>query len=63
MLPLAALVFVLAVLAVKAAPAIRVNGWKFLTGSTWNAGSGYGGVTAHRRRRPPDRGRVRRAGR
>jgi phosphate transport system permease protein len=45
MLPLTALVFVLAVLAVKAAPAIRVNGWNFLTGSTWNAGSGYGGVT------------------
>ena len=35
----------IAVLAVKAAPAIRVNGWDFLTTSSWNAGSGYGGIT------------------
>jgi len=42
---LAALVFVVTVLAVKAAPAIRVNGWQFLTGSEFNPGSGYGGTT------------------
>ena len=41
-LPLAALVFTLTVLAVKAWPAIVVNGWSFLTGSTWNVGSSYG---------------------
>ena len=45
LLPFAALVFVVAVLAVKAAPAIRVNGWHFLTGSEFDAGSGYGGTT------------------
>ncbi|HEX3947154.1 MAG TPA: phosphate ABC transporter permease subunit PstC [Acidimicrobiales bacterium] len=44
-LPLAALVFVLTVLVVKAFPAIRVNGWNFLTTTAWNAGSGYGGTT------------------
>ncbi len=42
LLPFAALVFAVTVLAVKAIPAIRVNGWHFLTGSEWNAGSGYG---------------------
>ena len=40
-LPLAALVFVLTVLALKAWPAIKVNGWNFLTGSQWTGGSGY----------------------
>jgi ABC-type phosphate transport system permease subunit len=44
LLPLAALVFALSVLAVKAVPAIRVNGWNFLTGRTWTVGSGYGAV-------------------
>jgi len=41
-LPPAALVFILTVLAVKAWPAIIVNGWGFLTGSTWSVGSSYG---------------------
>jgi phosphate transport system permease protein len=40
-LPAAALVFVLTVLAIKAWPAIKVNGWGFLTRSDWNVGSGY----------------------
>jgi phosphate transport system permease protein len=46
-LPLCALALAVTVLAVKAWPAIRVNGWGFLTRSTWNpgAGGGYGGVT------------------
>jgi phosphate transport system permease protein len=43
-LPLAALVFAVSVLAVKAWPAIQVNGWYFLTGSTWTYGSGYGAI-------------------
>jgi phosphate transport system permease protein len=42
LLPLAALVFALTVLVVKGVPAIRVNGLGFLTGTTWNYGSGYG---------------------
>ncbi len=46
LLPLAALVFALSVLAVKAWPAIRVNGWGFLTGSQWTYGSSYG-ATVH----------------
>jgi phosphate transport system permease protein len=46
LLPLAALVFAVAVLAVKAWPAIRVNGWGFLTGSAWDYGSSYG-ATVH----------------
>jgi phosphate transport system permease protein len=41
-LPLAALVFAVAVLAHKAWPAIRVNGWSFLYGKNWNYGSSYG---------------------
>jgi phosphate transport system permease protein len=41
-LPLAALVFAVTVLAVHAWPAIRVNGWGFLTRSTWSQGNGYG---------------------
>ncbi|HVX22825.1 MAG TPA: phosphate ABC transporter permease subunit PstC [Acidimicrobiales bacterium] len=45
LLPSAALVFVLTVLVVKAWPAVRVNGWNFLTTTAWNAGSGYGGTT------------------
>jgi phosphate transport system permease protein len=43
-LPLAALVFAVTVLAVKAWPAIRVNGWYFLYGRNWTYGSGYGAV-------------------
>jgi phosphate transport system permease protein len=44
LLPLAALVFALTVLAVKAAPAIGHNGWYFLYGRTWTYGNqGYGG--------------------
>jgi phosphate transport system permease protein len=45
-LPLAALVFAVSVLAVKAWPAIEVNGWSFLTGSKWDYGSAYG-ATVH----------------
>ena len=43
-LPLAALVFALTVLALKAWPAIRLNGWYFLYGRTWTYGSGYASV-------------------
>ena len=42
LLPLAALVFAVSVLAVKAWPAIRVNGWYFLYGRNWSYGSSYG---------------------
>ncbi|HEY3941835.1 MAG TPA: phosphate ABC transporter permease subunit PstC [Acidimicrobiales bacterium] len=45
-LPLAALVFALTVLVIKAFPAIKVNGIGFLSRSTWNPGSGYG-TTVH----------------
>jgi phosphate transport system permease protein len=45
-LPLAALVFALTVLLIKGMPAIKVNGWGFITGSTWNPGSAYG-TTVH----------------
>ncbi len=41
-LPLAALVFAVAILAHKAWPAIRVNGWSFLYGKNWTYGSAYG---------------------
>ena len=44
LLPLAALVFAVSVLAVKAWPAIRVNGWYFLYGRNWTYGNGYGAV-------------------
>ncbi len=44
LLPLAALVFAVSVLAVKAWPAIRVNGWYFLYGRNWTYGDGYGAV-------------------
>jgi phosphate transport system permease protein len=43
-LPLAALVFAIAVLAHKAWPAIRVNGWYFLYGKNWTYGQGYGAI-------------------
>ena len=45
-LPLAALAFALTVLAVKAWPAVRVNGLGFLTGSAWRPGNTYG-ATVH----------------
>jgi len=45
-LPLVALIFALTVLAIKAYPAIIVNGWSFLSGSTWTYGSSYG-ATVH----------------
>ena len=41
MLPLVGLGFVLTVLAFKAWPAIRVNGFSFFTSSQWNPGSTY----------------------
>ncbi len=41
LLPFAALVFVVAVLAVKAYPAVKVNGGGFFTGSAWKIGSTY----------------------
>ena len=44
LLPLAALVFAITVLAVKAYPVIGHNGWYFLYGRTWTYGNqGYGG--------------------
>jgi phosphate transport system permease protein len=46
--PLLALVFVLATLVIEALPAIRVNGWHFFTGIDWNPGNTYGSVeTSH----------------
>ena len=44
LLPLAALVFAVSVLAVKAWPAVQVNGWYFLYGRNWTYGNGYGAV-------------------
>jgi phosphate transport system permease protein len=45
--PLAALGFMLTVLAVKAWPAVKVNGLAFFTHSTWNPGTGgYGAVSS-----------------
>ena len=41
-LPLAALIFAVAVLVHKAWPAIRVNGWYFLYGKNWTYGQSYG---------------------
>lgn len=41
LLPFAALVFVVAVLAVKAYPAVRLNGGSFFTHSAWKIGSTY----------------------
>jgi len=45
-LPLAALVFGVVVLGVKALPALEVNGWHFFTGSSFKIGSAYA-VTVH----------------
>ena len=44
LLPVAALLFVVIVLAVKAWPAIKVNGFGFLTSTAWLPGNTYGGV-------------------
>jgi phosphate transport system permease protein len=46
LLPLAALVFAVTVLGIKAWPAVKVNGFGFLTGSSWNVGSAYS-TTVH----------------
>src|SRR5580693_6701026 len=43
-LPLAALIFAVAVLVNKAWPAIRVNGWDFFYGKNWTYGQSYGTV-------------------
>src|SRR5580698_7959355 len=40
LLPLAALVFALTVLVLKAWPAVKINGWYFLYGRTWTDGAG-----------------------
>jgi phosphate transport system permease protein len=45
-LPLGALLFAIAVLAIKAVPAMRVNGGAFFTGSHWKIGSAYA-ATVH----------------
>lgn len=41
-----ALAFAIVILAIKAVPAIKVNGWGFLTGSEWKPGNTYG-ATVH----------------
>jgi phosphate transport system permease protein len=46
LVPLLALIFVLATLVIEALPAIRVNGWHFFTGIDWNPGNTYGSVEA-----------------
>jgi phosphate transport system permease protein len=46
-LPLAALVFAITVLAIKARPAIVVNGWGFLTRAAWNGGQAYATTVNH----------------
>ena len=43
-MPLAALVFAVTILAIKAWPAIQINGWYFLYGRTWTYGNGYSSV-------------------
>lgn len=42
LLPVAALIMILVVLAIEAIPAIKYNGWGFFTHSIWNEGSQYG---------------------
>ncbi len=44
LLPVGALLFVVIVLAIKAWPAIKVNGFGFLTSTAWLPGNTYGGV-------------------
>lgn len=41
LIPVLGLGLILAVLAVEAIPAIRLNGWHFFTASVWNEGTGY----------------------
>ena len=53
LLPLAALVFAVTVLAVKAWPAIRVNGWYFLYGTQLDLRQRLRRRRPHRRRGPP----------
>ncbi len=43
-IPALALAFIVVSLVLEALPAIRLNGWSFLTSSAWNPGSGYGAV-------------------
>ncbi len=45
LIPLAALVFAITVLAIKAWPSIVVNGTGFITGTAWNPGSTYAAIT------------------
>ena len=47
MLPLAGLVFAIIVLAIKAEPAIIVNGFGFLTRASWNTGQAYATTVNH----------------
>jgi len=51
--PLLALVFVLATLLLEALPAIRVNGLHFFTGTDWNPGNTYGDAVVTRGVRHP----------
>jgi phosphate transport system permease protein len=44
LLPMLALVGILAILAAKAWPAVRYNGWGFFTHVAWNPGSSYSGT-------------------
>jgi phosphate transport system permease protein len=46
LLPLAALIFVLTVLAIKAWPAVKVNGPGFISRSTWATGSAYATIVS-----------------
>lgn len=46
--PLLALVFVLATLVIEALPAVRVNGLHFFTGTEWNPGNTYGSIDTSR---------------
>jgi len=46
-LPLVALVFAITILAIKARPAILVNGWGFLTRSKFDLGQTYGAAVNH----------------
>jgi phosphate transport system permease protein len=47
LLPLAGLVFAITVLAIKARPAIIVNGWGFFTRSNWDVGRAYSTTVSH----------------
>ncbi len=43
-IPVLALALILLVLAIKAWPAIKYNGWGFFTGTTWTGGNLYGNI-------------------